>query len=139
MIEDALVGGLEGDMLQTADSTVGYAVKRKQLLVKKKDRAGKEQRDGKAAAKTYPQDLPNTVGLFCTRILSRKGDSAKMYGVYGGKSKAFQIGGCRIAVDHGLNIQAVCRSIISEVHYNVQRLTGLTVKSVDVCVDSIKT
>ncbi len=43
-----------------------------------------------------------------------------------------------IAVDHGLNIPAVCRSIISEVRYNVQRLTGLNVVSVDVCVDSIK-
>ena len=43
-----------------------------------------------------------------------------------------------IAVDHGLNIPAVCRSIISEVRYNVQRMTGLAVASVDVMVDSIK-
>ena len=43
-----------------------------------------------------------------------------------------------IAVDHGLNIPAVCRSIISEVRYNVQRLTGLNVTAVDIFVDSIK-
>lgn len=43
-----------------------------------------------------------------------------------------------IAVDHGINIPAVCRSIISEVRYNVQRMTGLNVTGVEICVDSIK-
>lgn len=43
-----------------------------------------------------------------------------------------------IAVDHGINIGAVCNSIISEVRYNVERLTGVTVDVLDVCVDSIR-
>ena len=43
-----------------------------------------------------------------------------------------------IAVDHGINIGAVCNSIISEVRYNVVRLTGIKVGRVDVFVDSIR-
>lgn len=43
-----------------------------------------------------------------------------------------------IAVDHGINIGAVCKSIISEVRYNVVRLTGIKVGRVDVFVDSIR-
>lgn len=43
-----------------------------------------------------------------------------------------------IAVDHGINIGAVCNSIISEVRYNVERLTGIHVDVLDVCVDSIR-
>lgn len=43
-----------------------------------------------------------------------------------------------IAVEHGVNIGAVCRSIIGEVRYNVERLTGVDVKNVDVYVESIK-
>ena len=43
-----------------------------------------------------------------------------------------------IAVEHGINIASVCRSIIGEVHYHVERLTGVDVKNVDVYVDSIK-
>ena len=42
-----------------------------------------------------------------------------------------------IIVRHGVNISAVCRSIMSEVRYVVENLTGLKVKNVDVCVDSI--
>ena len=43
-----------------------------------------------------------------------------------------------IAVEHGVNIATVCRSIISEVRYHVERLTGVDVKNVDVYVESIK-
>lgn len=43
-----------------------------------------------------------------------------------------------IAVDHGINIASVCRSIISEVRYHVEQLTGIDVKNVDIYVDSIK-
>ena len=43
-----------------------------------------------------------------------------------------------IAVDHGINIGAVCKSIISEVRYNVERLAGVPVENIDVCVDSIR-
>ena len=43
-----------------------------------------------------------------------------------------------IAVDHGVNIATVCRSIIGEVRYHVERLTGVDVKNVDVYVESIR-
>lgn len=43
-----------------------------------------------------------------------------------------------IAVEHGVNIATVCRSIIGEVRYHVERLTGVDVKNVDIYVDSIK-
>lgn len=42
-----------------------------------------------------------------------------------------------IVVEHGINIAAVCRSIMSEVQYKVSKYTGIPVKSVDVCVDSV--
>ena len=43
-----------------------------------------------------------------------------------------------IMVDYGINIPAVCRSIISEVRYNVQRMTGAVVERMTICVDGIK-
>ena len=36
-----------------------------------------------------------------------------------------------------MNIPAVCRSIMSEVRYVVTKNTGVTVKAVNVCVDSM--
>jgi len=42
-----------------------------------------------------------------------------------------------IIVDNGVNLMAVSRSIMSEVKYNVSRATGVSVKSVDVFVDSM--
>ena len=42
-----------------------------------------------------------------------------------------------IIVDNGGNLTAVSRSIMSEVRYIVQKVTGITVKSVDVCIDSM--
>ena len=42
-----------------------------------------------------------------------------------------------IIVDNGVNLMAVSRSIMSEVRYNVSRIAGVEVKSVDVCVDSM--
>ena len=44
-----------------------------------------------------------------------------------------------IVVRHGVNIAAVGNSIISEIRYNVERMTGFTVGKVDICVDSIMT
>ena len=41
-------------------------------------------------------------------------------------------------VEHGVNIATVCRSIIGEVRYHVERLTGVDVKNVDIYVESIK-
>ena len=42
-----------------------------------------------------------------------------------------------IRLEHGINITAVCRSIMSEVQYKVSKYTGIPVKRVDVCVDSV--
>ena len=42
-----------------------------------------------------------------------------------------------IGVDQGVNISAVCRSIMKEVGYKLNKATGVPVKAVDVYVDSI--
>ena len=42
-----------------------------------------------------------------------------------------------IIVEHGVNIAAVCRSIISQVRYMVSESTGAKIRSFDVCVDSM--
>ena len=42
-----------------------------------------------------------------------------------------------IVVENGVNIPAVCRSIMNEVRYVVTKNTGVAVKAVDVCVDSM--
>ena len=42
-----------------------------------------------------------------------------------------------IVVEHGVNIPALCQSIMSEVRYHVEKLTGINVGSVNVCIDSI--
>ncbi len=42
-----------------------------------------------------------------------------------------------IVVENGVNIPAVCRSIMNEVRYVVTKNTGVTVQAVDVCVDSM--
>ena len=42
-----------------------------------------------------------------------------------------------IGVDTGVNISAVCRSIINEVSYKVEMATGVPIKSVDVFVDTV--
>lgn len=44
-----------------------------------------------------------------------------------------------IAVEHGININAVCESIMGEVRYVVERYTGIKVLNVRVYVDSIMT
>ncbi len=42
-----------------------------------------------------------------------------------------------VMVDHGINIAAVCPSIINRVNYDVNKATGVTVKEVNVFIDSI--
>jgi len=42
-----------------------------------------------------------------------------------------------IIVDHGVNIPAISREIISQVRYLVNKNTGAKIRSVDVFVDSI--
>ena len=43
-----------------------------------------------------------------------------------------------IIVENGVNLVAVCRSIMSEVRYVVSQTTGVEVRSVDVFVDSMR-
>ena len=43
-----------------------------------------------------------------------------------------------IIVENGVNLMAVCRSIMGEVRYVVSKTTGVEVASVDVCVDSMR-
>jgi uncharacterized alkaline shock family protein YloU len=42
-----------------------------------------------------------------------------------------------IIVENGVNLPAVCRSIMNEVRYVVTKNTGVEVKAIDVCVDSM--
>ena len=42
-----------------------------------------------------------------------------------------------IVIDQGVNVPAICKSIISEVSYKVTKATGISVRNVDVFVDSI--
>jgi uncharacterized alkaline shock family protein YloU len=42
-----------------------------------------------------------------------------------------------IIIDQGVNITALCRSIISEVRYKVSAATGANIQSVDIFIDSI--
>ncbi|MEA4824494.1 MAG: Asp23/Gls24 family envelope stress response protein [Clostridiaceae bacterium] len=44
-----------------------------------------------------------------------------------------------IIVRHGINIAATGNSIISEIRYKVEKLTGVTVDNVTLCVDGIMT
>jgi uncharacterized alkaline shock family protein YloU len=43
-----------------------------------------------------------------------------------------------IIVENGVNLMAVCHSIMSEVRYVVSNTTGVEVAAVDVCVDSMR-
>ena len=43
-----------------------------------------------------------------------------------------------IIVENGVNLKAVCHSIMSEVRYVVSKTTGVEVASVDVYVDSMR-
>ena len=42
-----------------------------------------------------------------------------------------------IVVENGVNIATVCRSIMSEVKYVVTMTTGVEVREINVCVDSV--
>ena len=42
-----------------------------------------------------------------------------------------------IIVENGVNLPAVCKAIIDRLRYDVTRTTGVTVRSVHVCVDSM--
>ena len=42
-----------------------------------------------------------------------------------------------IAIEHGVNIPALCKSIMGEVRYHVERMTGVRVGAVNIFIDSI--
>jgi len=42
-----------------------------------------------------------------------------------------------IVVKHGVNIPAISKSMVEAVSYQVEEMTGVTVDSVSVCIDSI--
>ena len=42
-----------------------------------------------------------------------------------------------IIVDNGVNLTEISRSIMNRVQYDVTRLTGVEVRSVNVCIDSM--
>ena len=44
-----------------------------------------------------------------------------------------------IIVSYGVNLPAISRSIAKEVKYIVEKMTGFTVKKVNVCIDAMKT
>jgi uncharacterized alkaline shock family protein YloU len=46
--------------------------------------------------------------------------------------------GLHVVVEHGLNLAEVAGTIRSQVGYEVERLTGLQVSSVDVHIDDVK-
>ena len=106
VIEDALEGGIEGDMLQTADGAVYHTVQRKEGTVQKEDEGGEKEGDGDGADHAHAEGFPYTGYLFGTCILPCEGDGAKVDGVDGGEGEALQIGGGRVAVDDGLIVVA---------------------------------
>lgn len=44
-----------------------------------------------------------------------------------------------VACQYGVNINEVCKSIIQEVRYSVEKMTGIDVNTIDIYVESIKT
>lgn len=44
-----------------------------------------------------------------------------------------------VACQYGVSIHEVCKSIINEVRYNVENMTGIDVNNIDIFVESIKT
>jgi uncharacterized alkaline shock family protein YloU len=56
----------------------------------------------------------------------------------GREGEAISIG-VRVVVEHGLNLAEVASTIRSQVGYELERLTGLQVASVDVHIEDVKT
>ena len=47
--------------------------------------------------------------------------------------------GLHIIVEYGVNIQAICSSIVNRVRYTLENYVGLTVKRVNVRVEGVRT
>jgi uncharacterized alkaline shock family protein YloU len=69
--------------------------------------------------------------------LLRKGNLAKGVKITSLEAQGKVAIELHIAVELGVNIPSLCESIAGEVRYNVERLTGVPVSSVDVYVDSV--
>ena len=69
--------------------------------------------------------------------LLKRESMAKGVKVYYNEDESISIE-LHIIVENGVNLVAVCHSIMSEVRYVVHNTTGVEVASVDVCVDSMR-
>jgi uncharacterized alkaline shock family protein YloU len=78
---------------------------------------------------------PASVGDGIVRLLKKESLSRGVR-VTAGDNESVTIE-LHIIVRHGVNISTVCRSIMDRVRYVVENLTGIKVKNVDICVDSI--
>ena len=70
-------------------------------------------------------------------LLKRESMGKGVYITYG-EDSAISIE-LHIIIDEGVNIPALCDSIRGEVAYKVTNATGVKVKNVDICIDSIIT
>jgi uncharacterized alkaline shock family protein YloU len=73
-----------------------------------------------------------TAGTRMRRMLRREGVSIE------GDATALRIA-LRVVIEHGLNLAEVAATIRSQVAYEVERLTGLKVASVEVVIDRVRT
>ncbi len=70
------------------------------------------------------------------QLLRRESMSKGVKAVLDGETGSVSIE-LHIVVDHGVNISALCDSIISEVKYKVEQATGVEIARVDIFVDSM--
>ena len=93
---------------------------------------------GSAATNCYGVQLVAALPVMAvkTSLLMRE-SMAKGVKVYYNEDGTVSIE-LHIIVENGVNLMAVCRSIMSEVRYVVSQTTGVEVASVDVCVDSMR-
>jgi uncharacterized alkaline shock family protein YloU len=73
-----------------------------------------------------------TAGTRMRRMLRREGIGVE------GDASALRIG-LHVVIEHGLNLAEVAATVRSQVAYEVERLTGLTVASVEVVIDRVRT
>ncbi len=72
-----------------------------------------------------------TAGKRVARMLRREGITVD------GEAKSLRIE-LHVVVEHGLNLAEVAATVRSQVGYEVERLTGLTVAAVEVVIQSVK-
>ena len=72
-----------------------------------------------------------TAGTRVRRLLRREGVTVE------GRAEALQLG-LHVVVEHGLNLAEVAGTVRAQVGWEVTRLTGLTVESVEVVVQQVR-